>query len=94
MWPISVRARSKLGTAQEVHHTARVLGRLYDAVECQGMASILVQQVGVDAAVPVFDDLASADHPTARLAELVGGDASPAENRRFVLQAVLLSAVL
>ena len=84
---------SESSTPQEVQHTARILGRLYDAVECQGMAPALVQQVGNDAGVPVYDGIASRDHPTAHLAELLGGDASSADNRRFVLQAVLLSTI-
>jgi len=81
---------SGLSTPQEVQHTARMLGRLYDAVECQGMAAALVQQVGVAAGVPVYDGIAGQAHPTARLAALLGGDSSAADNRRFVLQAVLL----
>lgn len=84
---------SELSTPQEVQHTARMLGRLYDAVECQGMAPALVQQVGNDAGVPVYDGIASQDHPTAKLADLLGGDTSPADNRRFVLQAVLLTTI-
>ena len=84
---------SELSTPQEVQHTARLLGRLYDAVECQGMAPALVQQVGSDAGVPVYDGIASRNHPTAHLAELLDGDASPADNRRFVLQAVLLNTI-
>lgn len=84
---------SELSTPQEVQHTARMLGRLYDAVECQGMAPALVQQVGNDAGVPVYDGIASQDHPTAKLAELLGRDTSPADNRRFVLQAVLLTTI-
>ena len=86
-------ARRELSTALEVQHTARMLGRLYDAVECQGMASALVQQVGDEAGVPVFDGIATHDHPTARLAEQLEGGASSADNRRFVLQAVLLSTI-
>ena len=81
---------SGLSTPQEVQHTARMLGRLYDAVECQGMAAALVQQVGVAAGVPVYDGIAGQGHPTARLAALLGGDSSAVDNRRFVLQAVLL----
>lgn len=84
---------SELSTPEEVQHTARMLGRLYDALECQGMASALVQRIGQDAGVPVYDGLASAGHPTVRIAELLGGDTLPADNRRFVLQAVLLSAI-
>ena len=82
-----------LSTPQEVKNTARMLGRLYDAVECQGMAPDLVHQMGVDAGVPVYDGIASQRHPTAKLDDLLGGDASKLDKRRFVLQAVLLSTV-
>ncbi len=84
---------TELSTPQEVRHTARMLGRLYDAVECQGMAPDLVHQMGVDAGVPVYDGIASRRHPTAKLDSLLGGDGSPLDKRRFVLQAVLLSTV-
>ena len=84
---------SELSTPGEVQHAARLLGRLYDAVECLGMAPALVRQVGDGAGVPVYDGLASARHPTARLAVLLGGDASEADNRRFVVQAVLLGSL-
>ena len=84
---------SELSTPQEVQSTARVLGRLYDAVECHGMTPALVLQVSTDAGVPVYDALASPRHPTARLADLLDGDAASADKRRFVLQAVLLSTI-
>jgi ornithine carbamoyltransferase len=84
---------SDLSTPEEVRHTARMLGRLYDAVECQGMAPALVRQVGDGAGVPVYDGIASAQHPTARLASLLDPATSDADNRRFVLQAVLLSTL-
>ena len=80
-------------TPLEVQHTARVLGRLYDAVECLGMAPALVAQVSRWAGVPVFDGLARADHATAPLAEHLDHADTPTENRRTVLQAVLLSSV-
>ena len=82
-----------LSTPQQVQHTARLLGRLYDAVECQGMAADLVHQMGVDAGVPVYDGVACQQHPTAKLADLLDGDACRLDKRRFVLQAVLLSTV-
>ena len=84
---------SELSTPGEVLHTARLLGRLYDAVECLGMAPALVREVGDGAGVPVYDGLASPHHPTARLAGLLGGETSEVENRRYVLQAVLLSTL-
>ena len=84
---------TELSTRLEVQDTARMLGRLYDAVECQGMAAELVHQLGIDAGVPVYDAIASKRHPTAKLDGLLGGDNPPLDKRRFVLQAVLLSTV-
>ena len=84
---------TELSTLPDVQRTARVLGRLYDAIECQGMATELVHQVGVEAGVPVYDGLASPKHPTARLAALLEGNALLRDKRRFVLQAVLLSTI-
>jgi ornithine carbamoyltransferase len=79
--------------APALQHTARMLGRLYDAVECEGMAHALVEQVGRDAGVPVFDGIACEAHPTARLADELGTDSPAADRRRFVLQAVLLATI-
>ena len=84
---------SELSTPGEVGHAARMLGQLYDAVECQGMAPTLVQQVCDAAGVPVFDGIGSPDHPVAKLAEQLGGEGTPEDHRRFVLQAVLLGAL-
>lgn len=70
-----------------------MLGRLYDGVECQGLAPALVEAVGREAGVPVYDGLASAAHPTARLAGLLGAEDMPGKLRRLVLQTVLLSTL-
>jgi ornithine carbamoyltransferase len=83
---------SEQSTPAEVKYTARMLGRLYDAIECQGMALSVVRQVHQEAGIPVFDGIACRDHPVAALAELLGGD-TPEDNRRFVLQAVLLRTI-
>jgi len=84
---------SELSTADEVSHTARVLGRLYDAVDCVGMPPDLVRRIGTHAGVPVFEAIASPRHPTARLAGLLDAEAAPDDNRCLVIQAVLLSAL-
>jgi ornithine carbamoyltransferase len=84
---------SELSTPKDVLRTARILGKLYDAVECLGLAPALVQQVGDGAGVPVYDGLASPDHPSAQLARQLGGDTSDADNRRFVLQAMLVTSL-
>ena len=85
---------TEMSTPQEVLHTARMLGRLYDAVECQGMAANLVHRLDADAGVPVYDAIASQRHPTAKLDGMLGGDSPALDKRRFVLQAVLLSTVV
>lgn len=84
---------STLSTTQEVRHIACMLGRLYEAVECQGMDSALVMRIERDAGIPVYDAIASPEHPTAKLAMLLGGDASSVEKRRLVVQAVLLTTI-
>ncbi|MBS0448851.1 MAG: ornithine carbamoyltransferase [Proteobacteria bacterium] len=80
-------------SSTELRQTARLLGRLYDGVECQGMAAALVREMSEHAGVPFFEGIAAHDHPTASLAERVGGR-SAEENRRFVVQAILLEALI
>ena len=94
MWRTSAISLSERSRPAEVAHTARMLGRLYDAVECQGMAHAVVQQVADEAGVAVYDGLATEEHAGARLAEQLGDEAAPGDNRRFVLQAYLLSTIV
>jgi len=79
---------------QEVAHTARMLGRLYDAVECQGLDSALVRQMAEVAGIAVYDGLACNDQLISRLAGQLGNEAAPGDNRRFVLQALLLQTIV
>jgi ornithine carbamoyltransferase len=90
-----VRPRlSDLSQPDELQHTARLLGRLYDGIECQGLTPALVEVVCREAGVPVYDGLASASHPTARMVAMLGGAESPARLRQLVLQTVLLSTLV
>ena len=84
---------SDLRQPDDLQHTARMLGRLYDGIECQGLAHDLVELVGREAGVPVYDGLASERHPTARLAAMLGVAEPPARLRELVLQTVLLSTL-
>jgi ornithine carbamoyltransferase len=77
----------------EIQHTARVLGRLYDAVECQDMAETLVSAIARSAGIPVYDGLACERHPIAGLASRLGIDAPPAQQRALLLQAALLGSI-
>ena len=83
---------SKFSTPQEIQHTARVLGRLYDAMDCVGMPADLVHQIGVAAGVPVFEAISSSRHPTAKLADQLNGEAIE-DKRCALMQAVLLGAL-
>lgn len=78
---------------QDLARTARLLGRLYDALECQDLDPALVQQLRAEAGIPVFSGVATAAHPTAALADLLGDEASKDQRRRLILQAVLLNRV-
>jgi len=79
--------------AHEVQQTAHMLGRLYDAVVCEGMAPVLVHKLRLEAGVPVYDGFASSDHALAQATEMLGASTSTAhDNRRFALQALLLQA--
>jgi len=76
-----------------VTQTAQVLGRLYDAIECQGLAPELVAQLGAAAGVPVFDRIAL---PGTLSEELAGriDPALPADtSRRYLLEAAILGAL-
>jgi len=84
---------SAASAPRDVQHTARMLGRLYDALECQGIDPAVVQQIARHAGIPVYEGVAMERHPSAGLAELLGDETSQADNRRFVLQAVLLDSV-
>lgn len=74
----------------QVDATARVLGQLYDAVECQHLPDELVRRIARGAGIPVFAGLATPEHPTAALADELDADATPQVKRRCVLQAALL----
>ena len=77
----------------DVQQTARMLGRLYDAVECQGLAPSLVDVLRRDAGVPVYDGLASEAHPCAQLVDKIRAAEPSASLRELVVQAVLLSTI-
>ncbi len=84
---------SEPSTSAVFKHTARMLGRLYQAVECQGLPPAVVAEVGREAGIPVYDGLASRVHPLAALARCLDGDAEDERNRRLIVQAVLVSTI-
>ncbi len=83
---------TELSAALDVQQTAHMLGRLYDAVVCEGMAPTLVQRLSLEVGVPVYDRITSASHLITQLAGRLGPAGAVEDNRRFVLQALLLRA--
>jgi ornithine carbamoyltransferase len=62
---------SQLGHKESVADTARVLGRMYDAIEFRGNAQTDVEELGAFAGVPVYNGLTNEWHPTQMLADFL-----------------------
>lgn len=76
----------------EVETTARWLGRLYDAVEVQGVPPERIAQIRGSASIPVLESLTSLDGATDALAAVHDGSTSDDDCRRYVLQALLVTS--
>nr|WP_255410922.1 ornithine carbamoyltransferase [Blastococcus sp. TF02A-26] len=64
-------AGSHLGREESVRDTARVLGRMYDAIEFRGFAQETVEEMAGAAGVPVWNGLTDSWHPTQMLADVL-----------------------
>jgi ornithine carbamoyltransferase len=62
---------SQLGHKESVADTARVLGRMYDAIEFRGNAQTDVEELAAHAGVPVYNGLTNEWHPTQMLADFL-----------------------
>jgi ornithine carbamoyltransferase len=62
---------SHIGKKESVKDTARVLGRVYDAIEFRGFHQADVEALAHYAGVPVYNGLTDEDHPTQVLADLL-----------------------
>lgn len=62
---------SHLGQKESVADTARVLGRLYDAIEYRGFGQDIVETLAAHAGVPVWNGLTDEFHPTQILADVM-----------------------
>src|SRR5262245_24944085 len=56
---------SQIGHKESIKDTARVLGRMYDAIEYRGFAQKVVDDLAAYSGVPVYNGLTAASHPTA-----------------------------
>jgi ornithine carbamoyltransferase len=62
---------SQLGHKESAADTARVLSRMYDAIEFRGSAQATVETLGQYADVPVYNGLTDEWHPTQMLADFM-----------------------
>jgi ornithine carbamoyltransferase len=64
-------ASSQIGHKESMKDTARVLGRMYDAIEYRGSSQRIVEELAAYAGVPVFNGLTDEFHPTQMLADVL-----------------------
>jgi ornithine carbamoyltransferase len=62
---------SQIGHKESFRDTARVLGRMYDAIEYRGAAQVGLEQLAEYAGVPVFNGLTDEYHPTQMIADVM-----------------------
>ncbi len=61
----------QLGAKESVEDTARVLGRMFDAIEFRGYKQSTVETLARYSGVPVYNGLTDAYHPTQVLADIM-----------------------
>ncbi len=64
-------AGSQVGHKESFKDTARVLGRMFDAIEYRGASQEGVEQIAQYAGVPVYNGLTDKYHPTQMLADIM-----------------------
>jgi len=64
-------AGSQIGHKESIADTARVLGRMYDAIEYRGRTQADVEELSANAGVPVYNGLTDEWHPTQMLADFL-----------------------
>jgi len=62
---------SQMGKKESMKDTARVLGRMYDGIEYRGFGQEIVEELGANAGVPVWNGLTNEFHPTQVLADFL-----------------------
>ena len=62
---------SQMGKKESIADTARVLGRMYDAIEYRGYGQTIVEELAKFAGVPVYNGLTNEFHPTQILADFL-----------------------
>ena len=61
----------QLGAKESIEDTARVLGRMFDAIQFRGFKQEMVEKLAQYSGVPVYNGLTDLFHPTQALADLM-----------------------
>ena len=65
------KGSSQFGKKESVEDSAKVFGRMYDAIEYRGYEQSLVEDLAKYSGVPVYNGLTDVDHPTQILADIM-----------------------
>jgi ornithine carbamoyltransferase len=65
------KSSSQFGKKESLEDSAKVFGRIYDAIEYRGYEQQVVEELARHSGVPVYNGLTDVDHPTQILADLM-----------------------
>lgn len=68
---VTFLSNSQMGKKESIEDTAKVLGRMYDAIEFRGFQQETVEDLMKYSGVPVYNGLTDVDHPTQTLADFL-----------------------
>lgn len=66
-----VRFETDVSKQPDIGSLARLLGRMYDAIDCDTLPPSTIQRIEMEACVPVYAGLGRDDHPAKALADLL-----------------------
>ncbi len=68
---VTYLSNSHMNKKESIEDTAKVFGRMYDAIEYRGFGQDIVEDLAKYSGVPVWNGLTNEDHPTQMLADLL-----------------------
>ena len=90
---IPVPAEPPAEQAQQLAGIGRLLGRLYDGVDCQGLGPAAVEQLAEAGNIPMYAGLACREHPLYGLAQQWDVAEPLLDRWRWLVQAALLATL-
>ncbi|CAA3704267.1 Ornithine carbamoyltransferase, catabolic [Candidatus Portiera aleyrodidarum] len=62
---------SQIGIKETIKDTAKVLGRMFDAIQYRGYSQKIIEELAKNSGIPVFNGLTNEFHPTQVLADIL-----------------------